>query len=73
VETLLWSRLAAIVALVGFFAVSFSAQAGWFPTPVELIPELPPEPAPLLLIGVALTAAGWFLRATQITVDPSQQ
>ena len=56
------SRLLAMVAMLAFAAVSFSALAGW-PAPLPQ-PTLSgaPEPTLLLLIGLALTAAGLLVR-----------
>ena len=59
------SHLFAIAALVLFAAVSFSALAGWSLTPTEVIPSGAPDPAPLLLIALALTTAGLFLHGRQ--------
>ena len=59
------SRLLAIAALVVFAALSFSALAGWSLMPPEEIPSGAPEPAPLLLIALALTGGGLLLRGSQ--------
>jgi hypothetical protein len=59
------SRLLAMAVMVVFAALSFSALAGWSLTPAEVVPSGTPEPFPLLLIGIAVTAAGVFLRGSR--------
>ena len=56
------SRLLAMVALLALAAVSFSALAGWPAPPLQPTPGGAPEPMLLLLIGLALTAAGLSVR-----------